>query len=90
MRFFKGVEFDAFKKVKIIMTYTTKPQKIVIATPTFPPEIGGSALYAEILSKEFGLLGYGLAEGFLFSFVQPDDLVFFGHHPNISDEGIYT
>jgi hypothetical protein len=32
----------------------------------------------------------GLAEGFLFSFVQPDDLVFFGHHPNISDEGIYT
>ena len=32
----------------------------------------------------------GLAEGFLFSFVQPEDLVFFGHHPNISDEGIYT
>jgi len=32
----------------------------------------------------------GLAEGFLFSFVQPDDLVFFGHHPDISDEGIYT
>lgn len=32
----------------------------------------------------------GLAEGFLFTFVQPDDLVFFGHHPNISDEGIYT
>ncbi len=32
----------------------------------------------------------GLAEGFLFSFVQPEDLVFFGHHPDISDEGIYT
>ena len=30
------------------------------------------------------------AEGFLFSFVQPEDLVFFGHHPDISDEGIYT
>ncbi len=31
-----------------------------------------------------------LAEGLLFSFVQPADLIFFGHHPNISDEGIYT
>lgn len=32
----------------------------------------------------------GFAEGFLFSFVHPDDLLFFGHHPDISAEGIYT
>jgi len=32
----------------------------------------------------------GMAEGFLFSVVQPSDLVFFGHHPHISDDGIYT
>ena len=31
-----------------------------------------------------------LAVGFLFSFVHPEDVLFFGHHPNISDEGIYT
>jgi hypothetical protein len=31
-----------------------------------------------------------LAEGLLFSIVHPADLLFFGHHPNISDEGIYT
>ncbi len=28
--------------------------------------------------------------GLLFSFVHPDDIVFFGHHPDIDDEGIYT
>ena len=32
----------------------------------------------------------GFAEGFLFSFVRPEDLVFFGHHPSVSDEGVYT
>lgn len=32
----------------------------------------------------------GLAEGLLFSVVHPSELLFFGHHPNISDEGIYT
>ncbi len=32
----------------------------------------------------------GLAEGLLFSMVHPDDLLFFGYHPDISDEGIYT
>jgi hypothetical protein len=31
-----------------------------------------------------------LAEGLLFSVVHPSELLFFGHHPNISDEGIYT
>jgi hypothetical protein len=31
-----------------------------------------------------------LAEGLLFSVVHPAELLFFGHHPNISDEGIYT
>ena len=31
-----------------------------------------------------------LAEGLLFSIVHPSELLFFGHHPNISDEGIYT
>ena len=31
-----------------------------------------------------------LAEGLLFSVVHPTDLLFFGHHPNISDEGVYT
>ncbi len=31
-----------------------------------------------------------LAEGLLFSIVHPAELLFFGHHPNISDEGIYT
>lgn len=31
-----------------------------------------------------------LAEGLLFSIVHPTELLFFGHHPNISDEGIYT
>ena len=31
-----------------------------------------------------------LAEGLLFSVVHPADLLFFGHHPEISDEGIYT
>ncbi|MEI6183690.1 MAG: hypothetical protein WCP25_10355 [Polynucleobacter sp.] len=32
----------------------------------------------------------GLAEGLLFTVVHPQDLLFFGHHPDISDEGIYT
>jgi hypothetical protein len=32
----------------------------------------------------------GLAEGLLFSIVHPSELLFFGHHPDISDEGIYT
>lgn len=31
-----------------------------------------------------------LAEGLLFSIVHPSELLFFGHHPNISDEGVYT
>ena len=31
----------------------------------------------------------GLAEGLLFSVVHPS-VLFFGHHPDISDEGIYT
>lgn len=31
-----------------------------------------------------------LAEGLLFSIVHPAELLFFGKHPNISDEGIYT
>jgi hypothetical protein len=31
-----------------------------------------------------------LAEGLLFSVVHPAELLFFGSHPNISDEGIYT
>ena len=31
-----------------------------------------------------------LAEGLFFSIVHPAELLFFGHHPNISDEGIYT
>lgn len=31
-----------------------------------------------------------LAEGLLFSIVHPADLLFFGHHINISDDGIYT
>ena len=31
-----------------------------------------------------------LAEGLLFSIVHPSELLFFGYHPNISDEGIYT
>jgi hypothetical protein len=32
----------------------------------------------------------GLAEGLLFSVVHPSELLFFGHHPDNSDEGIYT
>ncbi|MFZ4062138.1 MAG: hypothetical protein ACOYK2_02605 [Polynucleobacter sp.] len=32
----------------------------------------------------------GMAEGLLFSMVHPSELMFFGHHPDISDEGIYT
>ncbi len=31
-----------------------------------------------------------MAVGFLFSVITPEDVVFFGHHPDISDEGIYT
>ena len=31
-----------------------------------------------------------LAEGLLFSLIHPSELLFFGHRPNISDEGIYT
>jgi len=31
-----------------------------------------------------------LAVGLLFSFVHPEDIKFFGHHPDIDDEGIYT
>ncbi len=31
-----------------------------------------------------------LAEGLFFSIIHPSELLFFGHHPNISDEGIYT
>jgi len=31
-----------------------------------------------------------LAEGLFFSIIHPAELLFFGHHPNISDEGIYT
>jgi hypothetical protein len=31
-----------------------------------------------------------LAEGLLFTIIHPAELLFFGHHPNISDEGIYT
>jgi hypothetical protein len=32
----------------------------------------------------------GMAEGLLFSLLHPQDLLFFGHYPNLSDEGIYT
>jgi len=32
----------------------------------------------------------GLAEGLLFSFIRPEDLIFFGHHLALADEGIYT
>ncbi|MCE7506292.1 hypothetical protein LZG75_08570 [Polynucleobacter sp. IMCC30063] len=32
----------------------------------------------------------GLAEGLLFSFIRPEDLIFFGHHLTLSDEGIYS
>lgn len=32
----------------------------------------------------------GMAEGLLFSMIHPSELIFFGHHPDISDEGIYT
>ena len=32
----------------------------------------------------------GVAEGLLFSFIRPADLIFFGHHLTLSDEGIYT
>ena len=32
----------------------------------------------------------GLAEGLLFTLLHPQDLLFFGHHPELSDEGIYT
>ncbi len=32
----------------------------------------------------------GMAEGLLFSLLHPQDLIFFGHHPKLSDEGIYT
>lgn len=32
----------------------------------------------------------GMAEGLLFTLVHPQDLLFFGHHPAVSDEGIYT
>lgn len=32
----------------------------------------------------------GMAEGLLFSIIHPQDLLFFGYHPDLSDEGIYT
>jgi len=32
----------------------------------------------------------GLAEGLLFTFIQPSELIFFGRHPDIFDQGIYT
>lgn len=32
----------------------------------------------------------GMAEGLLFSVINPEDLLFFNHHPSISNEGIYT
>ena len=32
----------------------------------------------------------GMAEGLLFTVVHPQELLFFGHHPDISDEGVYT
>ncbi|WP_231969265.1 hypothetical protein [Polynucleobacter necessarius] len=31
-----------------------------------------------------------MAEGLLFTIIHPQDLLFFGHHPEISDESIYT
>lgn len=31
-----------------------------------------------------------LAEGLLFSMIHPSELLFFGHHLDISDEGIYS
>jgi hypothetical protein len=31
-----------------------------------------------------------MAEGLLFTVVHPQELLFFGHHPGITDEGIYT
>ena len=30
------------------------------------------------------------AVGLLFSFVHPEDVLFFGHPPHIDDEGVYT
>ena len=32
----------------------------------------------------------GLAEGLFFTLVQPEEILFFGVHPDLSDEGIYT
>ena len=32
----------------------------------------------------------GMAEGLLFTVVHPQDILFFGQHLEISDEGVYT
>ena len=32
----------------------------------------------------------GIAEGLLFTVIDPDDLVFFGHHFEVSHEAVYT
>ena len=32
----------------------------------------------------------GMAEGLLFTVVHPQDILFFGHQLDISDEGVYT
>ena len=32
----------------------------------------------------------GLVEGLFFTLVKPEEILFFGVHPNLSDEGIYT
>ena len=32
----------------------------------------------------------GMAEGFLFTVISPEDITFFGHHLEASDQAIYT
>ncbi len=35
-----------------------KPLKIIIATPLVPPQVGGGAFYADVLTREWRLLGH--------------------------------
>lgn len=47
-----------------------------------------SARLIRILWPSF--LVAAVAEGFLFSLIHPQEMLFFGHPPEMADEGIYT
>ena len=52
--------FESYRGRTSIETIEVRPLYILIATPLFPPQLGGPALYAQNLGDEFKKAGHGV------------------------------